>query len=82
MVVLTTIATRTGDEGTTALADGIRRSKSCPLVGLVGEVDELNSHLGLAVLAGRDNKLLTLILSQVQNDLFDLGADLSTRISP
>lgn len=81
MVVLTSITTRTGDDGTTALADGIRRSKSCPLISLIGEIDELNSCLGLAASVSRISDLSE-GLAIIQNDLFDLGADLSTPHEP
>jgi cob(I)alamin adenosyltransferase len=82
MVILTTITTRTGDDGTTALADGVRRPKSCPLLGLIGEIDELNSCLGLALSVGRGRDGIGNGIAQIQNHLFDLGADLSTPHEP
>jgi cob(I)alamin adenosyltransferase len=76
MVVLSRIYTRTGDGGDTALGDGARVPKHAPRVATYGTVDELNATLGLARLhAGGD---LDAALGRVQNDLFDLGADLCT----
>ncbi len=77
MVRLNRIYTRTGDDGTTGLVDGSRLPKDDPRMVAIGEVDELNSLIGLAVaaMAGRDEARL---LQTVQNDLFDLGADLAT----
>jgi cob(I)alamin adenosyltransferase len=76
MVLLSRIYTRTGDDGTTALGDGRRVRKDSPRIEACGTVDELNSVLGLAVAAGLDDEAAG-ILKTVQNDLFDLGADLS-----
>jgi cob(I)alamin adenosyltransferase len=70
-VRLNRIYTRGGDGGETSLGDGSRVSKLDPLVGAFGEVDELNSILGWAVLAASDPRL-----TRIQNELFDLGADL------
>lgn len=77
MVRLNRIYTRTGDDGTTGLVDGSRLPKDDPRMVVIGEVDELNSLIGLAiaVMAGRDEAGL---LRTIQNDLFDLGADLAT----
>jgi cob(I)alamin adenosyltransferase len=74
MVVLSKIYTKTGDKGTTALGDGNRVAKHDPRVSAYGTSDELNAHLGVARLhsEGEMDKRLSLI----QNDLFDLGADL------
>jgi cob(I)alamin adenosyltransferase len=75
MVKLNKIYTRTGDDGTTGLADGTRRLKTDPRITAFGSVDELNSAIGVARLYAEgevDN-----LLAQVQNDLFDLGADLA-----
>ncbi|HET9067430.1 MAG TPA: cob(I)yrinic acid a,c-diamide adenosyltransferase [Amaricoccus sp.] len=76
MVVLNRIYTRTGDKGETALGDGTRVAKDGLRVTAYGTVDELNSTLGLARLhaAGEPDAGL----ERVQNDLFDLGADLCT----
>ena len=75
MVVLSRIYTRTGDRGTTALGDGRRVAKDHRRIEAYGTVDELNSTLGLALQAGLDAEAADL-LRRVQNDLFDLGADL------
>ncbi|MEE8536998.1 MAG: cob(I)yrinic acid a,c-diamide adenosyltransferase [Acidobacteriota bacterium] len=75
MVYLSRIYTRTGDRGTTALGNGKRVSKSTPRINAYGTVDELNSVLGM-VLASRPPRALAGTLSIIQNDLFDLGADL------
>lgn len=76
MVKLNRIYTRTGDEGTTGLVDGSRRSKADPRLQVVGSVDEVNAAIGVArALAEGD---IAAALERVQNDLFDLGADLAT----
>ena len=75
-VRLTRIYTRAGDAGETSLGDGSRVPKSDPRIEAYGTVDELNSALGLA-LAGELPDEFRPWLEQVQNDLFDLGADLS-----
>jgi cob(I)alamin adenosyltransferase len=71
-VRLTRIYTRTGDAGETSLGDGSRIAKTDARVEAIGDVDELNSALGWALAAGADETL-----ERVQNELFDLGADLS-----
>ena len=79
MVRLNRIYTRTGDDGTTGLGDGERRQKFDARVAAYGEVDETNCAIGLARAATRDDPRLAAIdaaLARVQNDLFDLGADL------
>lgn len=78
MVVLNRIYTRTGDDGTTALGDGERRLKSDLRVASYGTVDETNAALGLARLSTADQSVLDGMLARIQNDLFDLGADLAT----
>ena len=75
MVRLTRIYTRTGDKGTTALGDGRRVPKDAPRIEAFGTVDELNAVLGLAA-HGLDDGDAAALLRSVQNDLFDLGADL------
>lgn len=75
MVVLNRIYTRTGDKGDTALSDGSRVAKHDPRVEAYGTVDELNATLGLARLHA-DGPLAEQ-LAVIQNELFDLGADLS-----
>ena len=74
MVVLNKIYTRTGDGGDTALGDNSRVAKYAPRVAAYGTVDELNSHLGVARLHAKDETDAALM--RIQNDLFDLGADL------
>lgn len=76
MVRLNKIYTRTGDDGTTGLATGPRRPKSDLRLEAIGTVDELNATLGLVRLAA--GAALDATLSRIQNDLFDLGADLAT----
>lgn len=75
-VRLTRIYTRGGDAGETSLGDGSRTSKLDPRIGAYGVVDELNSHLGV-VLAGELPDALRAPLERIQNELFDVGADLS-----
>jgi cob(I)alamin adenosyltransferase len=75
-VRLTRIYTRTGDAGETALGDLSRVPKTHPRVEAFGAVDETNAHLGLALAAGLAPELRD-VLVRVQNELFDLGADLS-----
>lgn len=79
MVVLNKIYTKTGDAGTTALASGERRPKHDLRVEAYGTVDETNSVVGLArqATAGAHPEL-DAVLARIQNDLFDLGADLAT----
>lgn len=72
---LTKIYTRKGDDGTTALGGGQRIDKDALRVQVYGTVDELNSHLGVAVAAGVSEELQP-ILAKIQNDLFNLGSDL------
>jgi cob(I)alamin adenosyltransferase len=76
MVVLNKIYTRTGDDGTTALGTGERRKKYDLRISTYGTVDELNSVIGIARLHSASNPELDTILGRVQNDLFDVGADL------
>lgn len=78
MVKLNKIYTRTGDKGTTMLGNGERRAKHDLRVDAYGTVDETNSIVGLARLYMAEFAELDAMLSDVQNDLFDLGADLST----
>jgi cob(I)alamin adenosyltransferase len=75
---LTRIYTGTGDDGTTALVGGQRVPKDSPRVAAYGAVDELNSHIGLALSLGVSDPLAS-ALQTIQNDLFHLGADLATR---
>lgn len=81
MVRINKIYTKTGDDGTTALADGSRLSKASTRVSAYGDVDELNSYLGLIrTLATIGNWAdLSNKLEQIQNELFDIGSNLATR---
>lgn len=76
MVRLNRIYTGTGDDGTTGLVDGSRLPKHAPRMEAVGAVDEVNSLLGWAVLALSGQPAAD--VTRIQNDLFDLGADLAT----
>jgi len=78
MVKLNKIYTRTGDDGTTGLVDGSRIAKSAPLMAAIGDVDEANSAIGVAVVALAAGSDAAAMLSRIQNELFDLGADLAT----
>jgi len=73
---LTRIYTRTGDDGTTGLADGSRIPKNAPRIEAMGAVDELNSVIGM-LLAEELPEEIRKLLGDVQNDLFDLGGELS-----
>jgi len=80
MVKLNVIYTRTGDKGETGLGDGTRRSKRDARVAAMGDVDETNCAVGLALLAVRNTSdaadlAIEPVLARIQNDLFDLGAD-------
>ena len=77
MVKLNKIYTRTGDDGTTGLVDGSRLSKNDIRVRAYGDVDETNSLIGLVRLHLKSRRLDDM-MARVQNDLFDLGADLAT----
>ena len=77
MVKLNKIYTRTGDDGTTGLVDGSRIAKNDPRMAAIGDVDELNSVLGVAICEIAEDALVQ-ELRIIQNDLFDLGADLAT----
>ena len=76
MVRLNKIYTRTGDDGTTGLVDGSRVAKNAPRMAAIGEVDEANSALGFAIIALTGEAKAD--CERLQNDLFDLGADLAT----
>lgn len=78
MVVLNRIYTRTGDDGTTALGTGERRPKSDLRIAAYGTVDETNAAIGVARLYTTDYPDLDAMLARIQNDLFDVGADLCT----
>jgi cob(I)alamin adenosyltransferase len=76
MVVLNRIYTRTGDDGSTALGSGERRPKYDLRVAAYGTVDEVNAVIGIARLHAARNRELDAMLARIQNDLFDVGADL------
>ena len=78
MVVLNKIYTRTGDDGTTALGSGARRKKYDLRIATYGTLDETNAAIGLARLHTAGNTALDAPLGRIQNDLFDVGADLCT----
>jgi len=73
---LTQIATRTGDNGTTGLGDNTRVSKNSPRIHALGEVDELNSNIGLLLCEDMPAAVRTLLV-QIQHELFNLGGELS-----
>ena len=77
MVKLNKIYTRTGDTGSAGLVDGSRVSKSSARMTAIGEVDEANAAVGVAI-AALDDPLLCNQLRLIQNELFDLGADIAT----
>jgi cob(I)alamin adenosyltransferase len=77
MVVLNKIYTRTGDDGTTALGTGERRKKYDLRVAAYGTLDETNAAIGIARLHTIDDAALDAALGRIQNDLFDVGADLT-----
>jgi cob(I)alamin adenosyltransferase len=78
MVNLTKIYTRTGDDGTTALGDFSRTSKTDPRLGAYADCNEANAAIGIAIAAGGLDDEVKGTLLRVQNELFDVGADLST----
>jgi cob(I)alamin adenosyltransferase len=79
-VHLTRIYTKTGDNGTTALGDMSRVSKTDPRLTAYADVDEANSAIGVALALGQLPEDVWTLLRRVQNDLFDVGADLSTPV--
>jgi len=81
-VHLTRIYTRTGDDGTTALGDMSRVRKTAARLQAYADVDEANSSLGVVLALGRPSAEVAALLGVVQNDLFDLGADLCTPVVP
>ena len=80
MVTLSRITTKVGDQGQTALGDGTMVSKNSVRVTAYGVVDELNSFIGVAILHVGDS--FKVVLQTIQNDLFDVGADLCVPESP
>ena len=79
-VHLTRIYTKTGDDGTTALGDMSRVSKTSPRLTAYADVDEANSAIGVALALGALPDDIATLLKRVQNDLFDVGADLCTPV--
>ena len=79
MVVLNRIYTRRGDDGTSALGTGERRPKSDLRFEAIGTIDEVNAHVGMARLSAEAD--MDSMLARIQNDLFDLGADLAVPAS-
>jgi cob(I)alamin adenosyltransferase len=77
LVKLNKIYTRTGDSGSAGLVDGSRVTKSSPRMTAIGEVDEANAAIGVAIAALNGCDVATALL-KIQNDLFDLGADIAT----
>jgi len=80
MVNLTRIYTRTGDQGTTALGDMSRTAKTDPRISAYADANEANAALGTAIALGDLDEEIVRVLSRVQNDLFDVGADLCTPV--
>ena len=80
MVNLTRIYTRTGDAGSTRLGDMSETSKTDRRLAAYADVDEANAHLGLALAQGGLDAEVVALLTRVQNDLFDVGADFATPV--
>ncbi|GAA4131695.1 cob(I)yrinic acid a,c-diamide adenosyltransferase [Actinomadura keratinilytica] len=81
-VVLSRIYTRTGDDGTTALGDGSRTRKTDPRLAAYADVEEANAAIGVALAMGGLPEPIKALLTRVQNDLFDVGADLCAPVTP
>lgn len=82
MVNLTRIYTRTGDDGSTALGDMSRTSKTDPRLVAYADVDEANAAIGVALALGGLPDAVSALLVRIQNELFDVGADLCTPVVP
>ncbi|MFD7903478.1 cob(I)yrinic acid a,c-diamide adenosyltransferase [Kitasatospora sp. NPDC059747] len=80
MVNLTRIYTRTGDDGTTALGDMSRTTKTDPRLVAYADANEANAAIGVAIAAGALAPDVVAVLTRIQNDLFDVGADLATPV--
>lgn len=80
-VVLSRIYTRTGDDGSTALADGSRTSKTDSRLAAYADVEEANCAIGMAITFGNLDPAIAKLLGRVQNELFDLGADLANPVT-
>ena len=81
-VVLSRIYTRTGDQGTTALADGSRTAKTDARLAAYADVEEANCAIGMALTFGNLSDEIARVLGRVQNELFDVGADLCNPVIP
>ncbi|RKS76770.1 ATP:cob(I)alamin adenosyltransferase [Actinomadura pelletieri DSM 43383] len=81
-VVLSRIYTRTGDEGTTALGDASRTRKTDPRLAAYADVEEANAAIGAAIALGSLPENVVALLARVQNELFDVGADLCAPVVP
>jgi cob(I)alamin adenosyltransferase len=81
-VHLTRIYTRTGDDGTTGLSDFSRVSKTDPRLIAYADCDETNAALGVVISLGAPPPDIAIVIARLQNELFDLGADLATPIDP
>lgn len=82
MVILSRIYTRTGDDGTTGLGDGSRVAKTDARLEAFADVDEASSAIGVAIALGSLPPAAATLLTRIQNDLFDVGADLCRPITP
>jgi cob(I)alamin adenosyltransferase len=80
-VVLSQIYTRTGDDGTTALADGSRAHKADPRLAAYADTEEANCAIGMALTFGNLPEPVVTLLGRIQNELFDVGADLANPVS-
>ncbi|WP_030906539.1 cob(I)yrinic acid a,c-diamide adenosyltransferase [Streptosporangium amethystogenes] len=80
-VVLSKIYTRTGDDGTTALGDMSRTRKTDPRLAAYADVEEANAAIGVALATGSLEADVTAVLTRIQNELFDVGADLCTPVT-
>ena len=79
MVVISSVYTKTGDQGTTSLGDGSRTSKNDARLEAFSAVDEANSNIGVALSMDIDSDIKEILL-RIQNDMFDVGADLCTPV--
>ena len=80
MVKLTRIYTRTGDDGSTGLSDGTRVAKTDTRLAAYADTNEANAAIGVAIAAGGLAEDVSAVLTRIQNDLFDVGADLATPV--
>ena len=81
-VVLSRIYTKVGDDGSTALGDGTRTSKTDPRLAAYADVDEANCAIGVAITTGGLPEDIVELLTRIQNELFDVGADLCNPVQP